>query len=257
MYPIQVHPRALRLVKPGGAPPLDIPPPRQSEISEIVRVAHSPTQVVCALRDHSLVYYELEAGNIVHKVVCALRVHSLVYYELEAGNIAHKESPETGGVELSAVALSPPTGPKNKSKFMAVTCSENTWVVRIISLEAGPSYLQTVARQALGETRPDSLLFASAQPAVLFAGLANGVLVRVGMDTTTGSLLPDVRVGMDTTTGLLLPDVRTRVLGKRSVRLLPVQANGAEGVLALSSRAWLSHPASAAQGARQLLTPLS
>lgn len=71
---------------------------------------------------------------------------------------------------------------------------------------------------------------ASNQPSVALAlylnvGLSSGVLQRVTVDGTSGSL----------------SDTRTRFLGSRSVRLFRTVVQGLPAVLALSSRSWLAY----------------
>jgi splicing factor 3B subunit 3 len=68
-------------------------------------------------------------------------------------------------------------------------------------------------------------------------GLQNGVLLRTALDGVTGDLT----------------DTRTRYLGTRPVKLFRVKIQGIEGVIAVSSRAWLSYT----YQSRFHLTPLS
>ena len=59
----------------------------------------------------------------------------------------------------------------------------------------------------------------------LFAGLQNGVLLRTVLDQVTGDL----------------SDTRTRYIGSRPVKLFRVTMQGAEAVLAMSSRTWITY----------------
>ena len=55
-------------------------------------------------------------------------------------------------------------------------------------------------------------------------GLQNGILLRTVVDNVNG----------------VLSDTRLRFLGSRPVKLFPLCINGAQSVLAFSSRPWLS-----------------
>ena len=56
-------------------------------------------------------------------------------------------------------------------------------------------------------------------------GLQNGVLLRTVLDQVTGDL----------------SDTRTRYIGSRPVKLFRVTMQGAEAVLAMSSRTWITY----------------
>jgi splicing factor 3B subunit 3 len=118
--------------------------------------------------------------------------------------------------------------------------------VRILSLSPDDPLLQ-VAMQAL-PTQPESLAIvemdpsganASSQVGTLYlnVGLRNGVLLRTVLDHTTGELA----------------DARSRLLGVRPVRLFRVRVRGANAVLALSSRPWITY----AHAGRFHMAPLS
>ena len=130
---------------------------------------------------------------------------------------------------------------------MVVGTFESTWIVRVLSLEPG-NFMQVLSRQALPD-RPESLCLSEiatgtsandggATTLFLFAGLANGVLMRIGVDPVSGQLAPDFR---------------TRFLGAKPVRLFKVMVQGQPAVLALSSRSWLCYNY---QG-RYHITPMS
>ena len=60
---------------------------------------------------------------------------------------------------------------------------------------------------------------------LFFTGLQNGVLLRTVLDQVTGDL----------------SDTRTRYIGSRPVKLFRVTMQGAEAVLAMSSRTWITY----------------
>ena len=202
---LQVHPSGLRTVRSDKRISQFTPPGK----GVICRVAVNQSQVVIGLTDNSIIYFELDAVN----------------------QLQERAKPETGGGLIAALDLAPAGADMKRGRFLAVGVQlDGAWMVRILSLDAG-NFMAVVARQAL-PARPESLAIVEmslgaageGHSLLLFCGLENGVLMRVGMDAKTGQLAPDFR---------------TRFLGTRPVRLFKVVIQEQPAVLALSSRSWL------------------
>lgn len=186
------------------------------------------------------------------QVVIGLTGGELVYFEMDvAGQLNEYTDRKEMGAEIVCMALaSVPVG-ELRTRFLAVGLEDDT--VRIISLDP-KDCLQPLASQSLpapaeslcivemkGLDYENAAGLSSVEQQVntlfLNIGLQNGALLRTVLDPTTGELL----------------DTRTRYLGSRAVKLFKITIQGAEAVLALSSRSWLSYMY---QG-RFHLTPLS
>lgn len=137
--------------------------------------------------------------------------------------------------EVMCMALGTVPAGELRSWFLAVGLSDNT--VRIISLDpsdclaprsmqALPSCAESLCLVEMGTT--DSNEDGTTQSVgslYLNIGLSNGVLLRTVLDPVSGDLA----------------DTRTRYLGSRPVKLFRIKMQGAEAVLAMSSRTWLSY----------------
>lgn len=123
-----------------------------------------------------------------------------------------------------------------KSWFLAVGLLDNT--VRIISLDPSdclkprsmqslPAAAESLCLVEMGTTdsNDESGNIQSTGSLYLNIGLSNGVLLRTVLDAVSGNL----------------GDTRTRYLGSRPVKLFRIKMQGAEAVLAMSSRTWLSY----------------
>eukprot|EP00960_Hanusia_phi_P037491 752990-Hanusia_phi.AAC.6 len=219
---LQVHPNGLRTVR-SDKRISQFTPPNKGIIN---LVAVNQQQVVVALADHTMIYFELDA----------------------VGQLQEKAKPEIGGGQIAALDISPLGAGRNRGRFLAVGASvDGTWFVRILSLDPG-NFMHIVSRQAL-PARPESLCMTEiaigasqsdgGTPTLfLFAGLENGVLMRITVDPITGQLAPEFR---------------TRFLGTKPVKLFKVMVQEQPAVLALSSRSWLAYNY---QG-RYQITPLS
>lgn len=187
------------------------------------------------------------------QVVIALTGGELVYFEMDTAGLLNEytERKEMGSEVICMALASVPVG-ELRTRFLAVGLNDDT--VRIISLDP-KDCLSPLASQGL-PSPAESLCIVEMkgldyenfgavavdqqqQSNTLFLniGLQNGALLRTVLDPTTGELL----------------DTRTRYLGSRPVKLFKISIQGAEAVLALSSRSWLSYMY---QG-RFHLTPLS
>jgi splicing factor 3B subunit 3 len=189
------------------------------------------------------------------QVVIALAGGELVYFEMDTtGQLNEYTERRDMNADVVCMALaSVPVG-ELRTRFLAVGLNDDT--VRIISLDP-KDCLAPLASQSLPSPAESLCIvemkgldyenngLASAsldnqqQSNTLFLniGLQNGALLRTVLDPVTGDLL----------------DTRTRYLGSRPVKLFKISIQGAEAVLALSSRSWLSYMY---QG-RFHLTPLS
>lgn len=192
---------------------------------QIVKCAVNQRQVVIALTDGELVYFEMDP----------------------TGQLNEYTERKEMLADVNCMALASVPSGELRSRFLAVGLSDDT--VRIISLDP-KDCLTPLASQAL-PAPAESLcivemkgydqenLGQEAQASTLFLniGLLNGVLLRTVLDPVTGELL----------------DTRTRYLGSRPVKLFKIIIQGVEAVLGVSSRTWLSYMY---QG-RYHLTPLS
>jgi len=218
---LQVHPGGIRRIR-SDRRINEFTPPGKGTIS---KVAVNQRQVAIALMDNSIIYFELDQAN----------------------QLEERAKPDLGG-QVAAMDLAALTEGRSRSRFLVVgTYEGQTWVVRVLSLEPG-NFMAVLSRQAL-PARPESLCLveiavgASAADGgqlstFLYAGLENGVLMRIAVDPVTGQLAPDFR---------------SRFLGARPVKLFKVMVQGQPAVLALSSRSWLCYNY---QG-RYQITPLS
>jgi splicing factor 3B subunit 3 len=128
---------------------------------------------------------------------------------------------------VTALTMGPIPEGRQRSRFLAVGCDDNT--VRVISLDPD-NCMQSLSMQAITAT-PESLVITdSIDPATgvptlyLNIGLQNGIFLRTVLDNVTG----------------VLSDSRLRFLGAKPVKLFKVLISGSDGVLALSTRPWLS-----------------
>lgn len=186
------------------------------------------------------------------QVVIALTGGELVYFEMDAtGQLNEYTERKDMGTDVVCMGLASVPNGELRTRFLAVGLNDDT--VRIISLDPKdcltplasqglPSSAESVCiveMKGLDYENYGNVALDQPQQSTLFLniGLQNGALLRTVLDPTTGELL----------------DTRTRYLGSRQVKLFKINIQGAEAVLALSSRSWLSYMY---QG-RFHLTPLS
>jgi splicing factor 3B subunit 3 len=186
------------------------------------------------------------------QVVIALNTGELVYFEMDpSGQLNEYTDRKEMGVDVVCMALASVPPGELRARFLAVGLADDT--VRVISLDpkdcltllasqtlpAPAESLCIVEMKGLDYEQAAAAVNEQQQINTLFLniGLQNGALLRTVLDPTTGDLL----------------DTRTRYLGSRAVKLFKIKVQGAEAVLALSSRSWLSYMY---QG-RFHLTPLS
>lgn len=164
----------------------------------------------------------------------------IFYFELDsAGQLMEMMSLDLE-LEISCLDIGEVPEGRVGSPFLAVGCWDNS--VRILSLSSGDLLKQRSLVNL--KARPESLCMvkmaresraaggtaAGSSGEVesnlyLNIGLTNGVLHRVAVDPVAGSL----------------SDSRQRFLGLKPVKLFRVMAQGQRGVLALTTRAWLTY----------------
>lgn len=149
------------------------------------------------------------------QVVIALSDGKLIYFELDVtGQLIEVEQKEMSG-DVACLDIAPVPEGRQRSRFLAVGSFDST--IRILSLDPDDC-MQILSVQAL-TSPPESLLLLDVQTGAveselggtrsvfLNAGLQNGVLLRTEVDMVTGQL----------------SDTRTRFLGLRAPKLFATQ----------------------------------
>ena len=161
----------------------------------------------------------------------------IVYFELDqAGNLIDRKTFDLGQ-EVACLDMGEVPPGRARSSFIAVGGWDDT--VQILSLDpmellvpratmslsARPESVCLVQMESegSGESGTENAAEGANSTMYLNIGLVSGVLHRVAVDKTAGSLSDD----------------RQRFLGQRPVKLFRVMVQGCKGVLALSSRSWL------------------
>uniref|UniRef100_A0A1B0CWY9 Splicing factor 3B subunit 3 n=1 Tax=Lutzomyia longipalpis TaxID=7200 RepID=A0A1B0CWY9_LUTLO len=172
------------------------------------------------------------------QVVIALSGGELVYFEMDpTGQLNEYTERKKMPSDVMCMALGTVPVGEQRSWFLAVGLADNT--VRIISLDpsdclsprsmqALPSAAESLCLVEMGSTESqedDGGGTTTTGSIYLNIGLTNGVLLRTVLDPVSGDLA----------------DTRTRYLGSRPVKLFRIRMQGAEAVLAMSSRTWLSY----------------
>jgi splicing factor 3B subunit 3 len=172
--------------------------------SKIISASSNNKQIAVALQDREILYFEAQ-GDKLEKVESKVLDSEIV-------SISMGEIPEN----------------RNRAKYLAVGCSDNT--VRILSLQIDQC-LSKVSTQVL-PALPESILLTELDQTsedstslYLFVGLNNGVLMKTAVDPFTGTM----------------SDTRTRYLGSRGVNLFKVQVQNKPAVLANSTKPWLCY----------------
>ncbi|KAH8376410.1 splicing factor 3B subunit 3 isoform X1 [Drosophila serrata] len=181
------------------------------------------------------------------QVVITLSGRELVYFEMDpTGELNEYTERSEMPAEIMCMALGTVPDGEQRSWFLAVGLADNT--VRILSLDpnncltpcsmqALPSPAESLCLVEMGHTEsttsggpldddaPTQRGGSNKGTIYLNIGLSNGVLLRTVLDPVSGDLA----------------DTRTRYLGSRPVKLFRIKMQGAEAVLAMSSRSWLSY----------------
>ena len=182
------------------------------------------------------------------QVVISLAGGEIIYFELNQTGVLTEMGSLDLGKEVSSLDMGAVPVGRARSSFLAVGCWDDT--VQVLSLDPSDLLQQrttisltaraeslclvemamdkgSASSAATNSSSSSSSIASSSTLSTLYLniGLATGVLVRVVVDSTSGKLT----------------DFRQRFLGSRSVRLFRVTVSGNNGVIALSSRAWLMH----------------
>lgn len=162
------------------------------------------------------------------QLVISMQGGIVVYFELDAsGKLREVEKREMEQEVMCMDIAAVPEG-RNRSRFLAVGCFDNT--VRVLSLDP-EGCLGRLSTQALPSSQPRSVCLVEmghgteSLELYLHVGLANGVMLRTVVDSVNGQL----------------SDTRARFLGSKPVRLYRVKMAGTPAVVALSSRPWLCY----------------
>lgn len=157
------------------------------------------------------------------QVAVALGGGDVVYFELDASGALAELGAKALGSAAAALDLGPVPAGRARFPFLAAGGADGR--LRLLAL-APDDLLAQVALVDLGAPCSGLAFVAVGERLELCAGLGNGVLRRVSVDTRTGAL----------------GDARARFLGGRAVRLARVQHNGQGACVALAGRAWLGAP---------------
>jgi splicing factor 3B subunit 3 len=178
------------------------------------------------------------------QVAISLAGGEITYFEIDQAGQLEEIKTHDLGQEVACLDIGPVPSGRSRSSFLAVGGWDDT--VQILSLE--PNDLLVMRATMMLPSRPESVCLVQmdseasaagasdaksaadrasskniAQTMYLNIGLKSGVLHRVAVDGTAGTL----------------SDSRQRFLGVKPVKLFRVMVRGRRGVLALSTRAWL------------------
>jgi splicing factor 3B subunit 3 len=179
-----------------------------------------------------------KASTNSRQVAISLAGGEVTYFEIDAAGMLVEMKTLDMGQEVSCLDVGEVPPGRSRSSFLAVGCWDDT--VQILSLE--PTDLLMPRSTMSLPARPESVCLVHMEnettiinsknsssttttQSVIYLniGLVNGVLHRVAVDSTAGSL----------------SDSRMRFLGPKPVKLFRVMVRGSRGVLALATRAWL------------------
>eukprot|EP01127_Copromyxa_protea_P000185 TRINITY_DN10178_c0_g1_i1.p1 TRINITY_DN10178_c0_g1~~TRINITY_DN10178_c0_g1_i1.p1 ORF type:complete len:1210 (+),score=264.17 TRINITY_DN10178_c0_g1_i1:41-3631(+) len=163
------------------------------------------------------------------QVVIALVGGEIIYFELDMANQLTEVETAQMGTEVVALGIAPVPNGLQRARFLAVADVSNK--MRIFSLN--PTDCLTALSMQLLPHRVSALQIIempslSGTSLYVSMGTENGVLYTATLDRGTGQLATH-------------HDTRIRFLGRNPVKLFPVKVNGAEALLALSSRSWLCY----------------
>eukprot|EP00746_Dinoflagellata_sp_MGD_P091760 gnl/MRDRNA2_/MRDRNA2_36348_c0_seq1.p1 gnl/MRDRNA2_/MRDRNA2_36348_c0~~gnl/MRDRNA2_/MRDRNA2_36348_c0_seq1.p1 ORF type:complete len:1184 (-),score=253.37 gnl/MRDRNA2_/MRDRNA2_36348_c0_seq1:15-3260(-) len=199
---VQVHPTGIRHLLPRRTNEWKVPGQKR-----IVTAAANERQVVIALSGGEILYFEIDESHTLNEV-------------------AKRDM----NYEVLCIAVQPVPEQRQRASFMAVGGVDNT--IRILSLERERP-LKQLSAQALQAPAESVCLIEmknigqaeDVHSLYLNIGLSSGILIRSVVDFVTGTL----------------SDQRSRFLGARSVRLHKVTIQNMPGMLALSTKPWLSY----------------
>eukprot|EP01124_Arcella_intermedia_P030027 TRINITY_DN6478_c0_g1_i1.p1 TRINITY_DN6478_c0_g1~~TRINITY_DN6478_c0_g1_i1.p1 ORF type:complete len:1199 (-),score=275.88 TRINITY_DN6478_c0_g1_i1:1875-5471(-) len=162
------------------------------------------------------------------QIIAVIGTNEIIYFELDpTGTVVEIEKKELEH-QVVAVGIAPVPEGRQRARFLAVADTDNK--MRIYSLAPGDclqslSMLMLPSRVVSLKILEMSALGGGSTSLYVNMGTGNGVFFRATLDKLTGQLT----------------DNRARFLGNRPVKLFNVTVNGAQGILALSSRSWLCY----------------
>ncbi|KAI9302123.1 CPSF A subunit region-domain-containing protein [Cunninghamella echinulata] len=229
-----------------NAPTLDV-----QQIGEDSLVQVYPHGVRHIHADQRVNEWRVSGGQIIvqsatnnRQVVVALSNGELIYFELDnMGQLNEHQDRKQMSSGITCLALGDVPNGRQRYPQLAVGCDDQT--VRILSLDPD-SCLESISMQALQGVASslcilemfDTGSFTQGHGTqYLNIGMVNGVYLRTALDMVTGQL----------------SESRTRFLGPRPVKLVKVKTQGQPALLALCSKPWLSYTFQN----RLHLTPLS
>jgi len=180
------------------------------------------------------------------QVIAALAGGEIIYFELQGGNMTEICSKDMGG-DVCCVDIGTVESGRSRSLLAIVGCRDQT--VRVLSLEQR-SLLQQKSSLAL-KSRPHSVRLQS----ILTTDKDGNPTGQTDLSAIIG--LDDgscVRVEVDPITGRMGGNPSRRFLGARPVSVSNISLNGQTATLMLSSRPWISRPAT---GGTFTMAPLS
>jgi len=158
------------------------------------------------------------------QVVISVTGGDIFYFELDTTNRMTEIELLQGNTEIVSLGIGPVPEGLLRCRFLAVADIENK--VRIYSLN--PNDCMTPLSMQLLPSRVTALN-------IIEMAAFGGTSLYLNMGTIKGIL---IRATIDKTSGQL-SDTRARFLGLKPIKLFNVKVNGADAVLALSSRTWL------------------
>lgn len=165
----------------------------------------------------------LKASTNNQQVIIGLSNSEVVYFEIDPTDdqlIEYQERLELSS-PITSLAILP-----ERSPFAVIGCADET--IQVISLQSH-NCLEMKSMQALSSNSSSVVMLLSNKGSSILVhiGMENGVYVRTRLDHITGKL----------------SDSRIKYLGSRPVNLTQIQlASNLVGVLAISSKPWVSYP---------------
>lgn len=219
---LQVHVGGVRHIKsdPGGVGDKKFGEWKPPNRKQIEKASANSQQLAISLAGGEIVYFELDqAGNLIDRKTHDLgqEVACLDLGEVPAGR-ARSSFLAVGGWDdtVQILSLDPSDLLVPRSTMSLGARPESVCLVQMESEVGGDKSGAGAGAGAVAATGASSTMY-------LNIGLVNGILHRVAVDSTAGSLSDD----------------RQRFLGQRPVKLFRVMVQGYKGVLALSTRSWL------------------
>lgn len=220
---LQVHGGGLRVIAPGK-PPQEWRVPGRKVVEKACANAR---QAAIALAGGEIIYFALDDAMTGLQEVGTVEMGAEVSC-LEMGKVPD------GRIGAPFLAVGDWSG---TVKLLSLSSDSLLAQLSLITAPASPESLCLVEMLEEGVVGDRSATGASSSQLHLFVGLSNGVMQRASVDATSGAL----------------SDTRTRFCGASPVKVFRMPVGGTQGVLALSTRSWLTY---FHQG-RHITSPLS